>query len=106
MEIPKTFFSYAREDGDFALKLATDLREAGANIWIDQLDIPPGRRWDAEIQKALRALNCMLVILSPHSVESDNVLDEISYALETRKTIIPILKSDCDIPFRIKRLQY
>lgn len=41
---PKTFFSYSRTDTEFTRKLATDLRNAGADLWIDQLDIQPGTR--------------------------------------------------------------
>jgi tetratricopeptide (TPR) repeat protein len=79
---------------------------AGADIWLDQLDIPPGLRWDAEIEKALNESHCFLVILTPKAISSNNVLDEISYALEEGKKVIPILLSECNIPFRIKRLQY
>jgi hypothetical protein len=37
------FLAYAREDLDFALKLARDLRERGVDVWIDKLNILPGR---------------------------------------------------------------
>ena len=59
-----TFFSYCREDSDFALRLAEDLKAAGADVWIDQLDIVPGSRWDQAVEDA--ATNCprMLVLLS------------------------------------------
>jgi hypothetical protein len=40
------FVSYAREDGEFALRLAKDLKAAEALVWMDQLDIKPGERWD------------------------------------------------------------
>ena len=105
MPLEKTFFSYSRDDSEFVLKLATDLRAAGANIWLDQLDIVAGKRWDAEIEKALDGAETMLVVLSPTSVASNNVMDEVSYALEEGKRVIPILISDCEIPFRVKRLQ-
>jgi len=105
MPLEKTFFSYSRDDSEFVLKLATDLRTAGIDIWLDQLDIVAGRRWDAEIEKALEGADTMIVILSPTSVASNNVMDEVSYALEEGKRVIPILISDCEIPFRVKRLQ-
>jgi len=106
MSVAQTFFSYSRSDAEFALKLATDLREAGADVWLDQLDILPGLRWDSEIEKALQASENILVILSPKAVASNNVMDEISYALEEGKRVIPILISECSLPFRIKRLQH
>lgn len=50
---PVAFFSYCREDSDFALRLAGDLKEAGASVWLDQLDIVPGQRWDRAVEDAL-----------------------------------------------------
>ena len=61
------FFSYSRVDSDFVLKLATDLRDAGFDIWLDQLDITPGRRWDDSIQSALNDSKTPIVILSSSS---------------------------------------
>ena len=48
----------------------------------------------------------MLVILSPVSVNSDNVLDEVSRALRKQKAVIPVLHLDCDIPLRLERHQH
>lgn len=101
----KIFFSYSRSDSAFALKLAKDLRDAGADVWLDQLDIPPGSHWDKEIEKALNNANCLLAILSPKSMDSDNAMDEISYALEEKKRVIPVLLSITETPFRLRRLQ-
>jgi TIR domain len=100
------FLSYSRSDSDFALKLAEDLQAAGASVWLDQIELEPGRPWDIEIQRALMACNRMLVVLSPASVNSTNVLDEVSFALKKQKTVIPVLYQDCEIPLRLDRLQY
>jgi hypothetical protein len=100
------FFSYSRTDGEFVLKLAKDLRSAGADLWIDQLDIRPGTRWDDEVEKALKAADTVIAILSPAAVASQNIMDEVSYALEENKRLIPIIIAKCEIPFRLKRLQY
>lgn len=58
----KIFISYSRADAEFALKLAKDLRSAGADIWIDQLDIVSGERWDEAVEEALE----VLILLSKH----------------------------------------
>ena len=105
-EAKKVFFSYSRDDAEFVLKLATDLRSAGVDLWIDQLDIPAGAEWDRSVEDALKACPCFLVVLSPTSVASQNVMDEASFAIEQDKMILPVLYQDCDIPFRLKRLQY
>ena len=100
------FISYAREDREFALRLARDLRSEGVNIWMDQLDIPPGVRWDRAIEQALRTCDRLLIILSPASVASENVMDEVAFALNREKRIVPVLHCRCEIPLRLLRLQY
>ena len=105
-ESKPAFFSYCREDSDFALKLAADLKSAGADVWIDQLDIEPGLPWDRAVEDALNSAPRMLVLLSPVSVASENVRDEVSFALSRQKRVIPVLYRDCDIPFRLARLQH
>lgn len=99
------FFSYAREDSEFVLRLYEDLKGSGASVWIDQFDIEPGTPWEQAVQGALDDCWRLLAILSPRSVKSDNVLDEISFALNKQKRVIPILYRDCDIPYRLVRLQ-
>jgi hypothetical protein len=96
----------ARADAEFALRLATDLRSAGVDLWIDQLDIPAGAQWDRAVKDALEACSCLLLILSPKPVDSQNVMDEASFAIDQDKKIFPVLYQDCDIPFRLRRLQY
>lgn len=106
MNNSKVFFSYTREDSQFARQLATDLRDAGVDIWMDQLDIRAGSRWDIEVEKALLASQSLLVILTPDSINSHNVSDEISYALDEGKRVIPVLLKVCSVPLRIRRIQY
>jgi hypothetical protein len=103
---PQTaFISYSREDSEFALRLAGDLKAAGAAVWLDQLDIAPGERWARAVQDALNVCPRILVILSPASVGSKNVEDEIAFALEEQKSVIPILYRECQVPVRLRSLQ-
>ncbi len=104
---PQTaFFSYSRDDSEFALRLAGDLKAAGANVWLDQLDIAPGQRWARAVQDALNNCQRLLLILSPSSVSSTNVEDEVAFALEEHKTVIPVFYRDCKVPFQLRPLQY
>lgn len=101
-----TFISYAREDAEFALKLAHALRDAGVEIWLDQLDIPSGARWDRAVQTALETCGRFLIILSPAAIASENVLDEIAVAFREAKGIVPVLYRTCKTPLRLVRLQH
>lgn len=103
---PAAFFSYRRSDSKFALRLAKDLKAAGANVWLDQLDIEPGQRWARAVQDALTNCLRVLVVLSPSSVESPNVQDEIAFALEEKKTVIPVFYRDCRVPLQLRGFHY
>ena len=102
----RTFVSYSRADSEFALKLASDLRANGASVWLDQLDIAPGARWDSAIEDALRRSARVIVLLSPKAVASQNVLDEVSFAMDEGKAIVPVLVETCAVPMRLRRLQH
>lgn len=101
-----TFISYSRDNKDFALELGKELRASGFPIWLDQLDIPTGARWDDEIERALEQCEIFLVVLTPNSIASNNVKDEIGYAIDANKRIMPILLEHANIPFRLRRFQY
>lgn len=107
MPLKKIFFSYSRQDGsDFSLRLATDLKELGFNVWIDQQDIRAGTEWDLEVEKALETCDCLLFVETERSVVSNNVLDEVYYALGQNKKVIPLIVVDSKTPFRIQRIQH
>jgi hypothetical protein len=100
------FISYSRVDTEFVARLMNDLSEQGLDIWMDQSDIGAGQRWDTVIQSALEACGLFIIVLSPHSVASENVLDELAYVINEKKRIIPILLQPCEIPYRIARIQF
>ena len=99
------FLSYSRTDEKFALRLAKDLRTAGVAVWIDQLDIRPSEHWDRAIERAVKGCRGLVVILSPRSVASDNVADEISYAIDSGKSVLPVKIETCNLPLRLTRKQ-
>jgi hypothetical protein len=98
------FLSYSRADERFALRLAKDLRAHGVAMWVDQLDIRPSEHWDRAIERAVSACRGLVVILSPRSVASDNVADEISFAIDSGKSVLPVMLEKCVLPLRITRM--
>jgi hypothetical protein len=100
------FLSYARADSATALRFADDLIGAGVSVWVDQYDIRPSQHWDRSVETAVRACAGMVVILSPRSVASPNVADEVSVGINAGKHLIPILIERCTLPLRMTRMQY
>ena len=102
---PRVFLSYARTDSEFVSRLARDLATAHITAWMDARDIVPGNRWDLSVETALREATDVVLILSPGACASQNVMDEVSFALANNTRVIPLLYSDCEIPFRWERIQ-
>jgi len=65
-----------------------------------------GQVWRQEIQDALTNSRWYLVVLSPSSVESQNVQNEIEFALSEQKIVIPLLYRDSNVPLQLRRYQY
>lgn len=105
MTARQLFMSYSRKDKTFAHTLASDLRASGMEVWVDLESIPTGTRWDNQIEQGIDACDDLLVILSENSARSDVVLDEVNYALETQKRVLPILLGECKVPMRLRRLE-
>lgn len=102
----RIFVSYARRDDAFARALVEGLRARGVSPWFDQFDIPPGTPWDRAVEAALDASEQVLILLSTASVVSENVLDEITLALDEGKQLIPLLVEPCRAPLRLRRKQH
>lgn len=100
------FVSYAREDSAFAQKLAHDLNTDGVVTWIDSKDIRTGEPWDQVVERALTECSAVLVVLSPDATDSRSVMDEIAFALERGKVVLPVLYRACRVPLQIARMQY
>jgi hypothetical protein len=98
------FLSYSRGDQGYALRLAKDLRAQGIAMFVDQWDIRPSEHWDRAIERAVACCRGMVVIISPRAVASDNVMDEVSFAIDNRKSVLPVLIEKCVLPLRITRM--
>ena len=103
---PQIFISYSHKESESAVRLAKSLESEGYEVWLDSTDIQTGAHWDDEIVKGLNASEIFVVLLSKQSTESQNVKDEIGYAIDHNKHILPILLEECEVPFRLRRIQY
>ncbi|MBI3537854.1 MAG: RDD family protein [Chloroflexi bacterium] len=92
------FFSYSRKDQDFAIKLKYSLEEYGITAWIDQSAMIAGDAWRRQIVEAIKSCRAFLLILSPHSIASENVTRELSIADSENKKIVPIIFAEVKIP--------
>ena len=94
------FISYGRADAtDFAQQLAADLEDRGHEVWFDQDSIGKGALWEVEIEQGLRAASVVTAVLTPSSVREESVCrDEVVFALNQGKPIVPVLQDSTASP--------
>src|SRR5438445_4892322 len=80
VEFYSCFISYSFKDQDFADRLYADLQSKGVRCWFAPHDIQGGRKLHEQIDEAIRLHDKLLLILSPHSMESEWVETEIAKA--------------------------
>jgi tetratricopeptide (TPR) repeat protein len=104
--IRTVFISYSRKDREFVDRLADELLARGIEVFVDRKALAPGKRWSDELQHAIKVSRTMVVVLSPDSVASTHVKNEIAFAEGDGDTIIPVLYRTCEIPLSVSSLQY
>jgi hypothetical protein len=97
------FLSYASADRDRVLPLVEALQDDGFTVWWDR-DIRPGPNFDREIEQAIDAAACMVVVWSSNSVESEWVRSEVEEGVR-RNILIPVMIEPVMPPLAYRRRQ-
>lgn len=92
------FISYSSKDEQFADELRSALEKTGVSCWQDKQSIGAGANWQAEITRALKNTQIMVLIFSSNSIQSGNVGKELSLASKYQRLIIPIRVEDVEFP--------
>ncbi len=85
------FVSYNRADVATMQLVRDALRNYGLLVWTDAELIPGTPAWEREIGRAIEDTQCLVVLMSPNSKESEWVNREINFARSHRLAIIPVL---------------
>lgn len=90
----KVFISHSHADAPLAAKLSEGLERSGLDVWDPVRNVLPGDNWAAEVARALEESQAMVVLLTPHSINSPYVRREMEYALGSRNysnRLIPVV---------------
>ncbi|NMF84902.1 toll/interleukin-1 receptor domain-containing protein [Nodosilinea sp. P-1105] len=66
------------------------LKSFGFSVWVDWEDIPPGSDWKRVILEGIISSNNLVFIISPDSVKSGFLENDVENAARFGKRIIPI----------------
>lgn len=92
----EVFISYSRKDKAFVQRLSSALEQKGHQTWVDWHDIEYAEDWWQKIQNGIEGSDNFVSIISPHSVRSKLCFDEVQYADDSNKRIIPVVIQDID----------
>lgn len=88
------FISYSRKDEETVATIKAILDEYGIPYWIDKEGIFSGENYKEVIVDAIEVAKAIIFVSSANSNASINVIRELGYAVQQRKTIIPVLLDD------------
>jgi len=87
----EAFLCYSSQDRLTANDIRAALVEAGIDVWQDFDSIQAGAYFSIEIQQAIRRSDAIVVLVTEAATESPWVHNEIQFALDVQKTVIPLL---------------
>ena len=107
----RIFISHSSIDKVIVKRLAIDLMKNGHDIWLDEWDIKVGECIITGIEGGILRSDFVILVLSDNLVKSNWVDNEwkSKYWEEIEKSkvmILPVLISNCDIPFLLKSRKY
>ena len=99
------FVAYDQPDKERAQRLVHALEASGFAVW-SHADLTSGENWHSEIEAALEAASCVIVLWSRSSVGpgGEFVRDEARRALE-RGVLLPVLLHRVDPPLGFREIQ-
>src|ERR1044071_7636611 len=94
----EVFISHSSKDDEFVKELRVALEDQGLTVWVDSRELVGGNKLAPEIEQAIGVARHVIVVLSPHTINSPWVRNEIHKALEVERSrkddgyrVIPVL---------------
>jgi TIR domain len=105
------FISYSHNDKAFVDKLALNLINHNAHVWVDTWELNVGDSILDRVQNAIQVSSALLIVLSKASVASEWCKKELNAGLmreldERKVIVLPVLVEDCDIPVFLREKMY
>jgi WD40 repeat protein len=99
------FLSYSRRDSEFVDRLSAALDVRGKQVWLDTGSIADAEVFPQAIRNAIETSDAFLFVITPEAVSSAYCEQEVTYAGELGKRIVPVLRQpveDSEVPTQIR----
>ncbi len=103
----KIFISFAHEDYEFASQIRKVLLNERFILNIDKENIKVGENIKQIILNEIKSSSIFIFLISKNSIKYQFVKNELEYAIENGKKILPVLiEKNVDIPEELKDIQF
>jgi len=107
----KVFLCYSPDERPAVQELYRRLQADGFDPWLDEENLLPGQEEEAEIRKAVRSSDAVIVCLSHNAIQmAGRINKQIAHALDVADEqpegtifLIPLRLENCPIPERLSR---
>lgn len=96
-DLPYIAVCYARKNSDQVYPCIAQWQSAGYRVWYDE-GIPLGVNWEDEVARRLAKAEQVVFFLSQDTMKSHWTRRELSYSLNKKKEVLPLLLEKTDIP--------
>lgn len=96
-DLPYIAVCYARKNSDQVYPCIAQWQSAGYRVWYDE-GIPLGVNWEDEVARRLAKADQVVFFLSQDTMKSHWTRRELSYSLNKKKEVLPLLLEKTDIP--------
>ena len=93
----RIFISYSHQERQLCEHIASCFPEESFSVWFDR-GLRPGEVYRKRIAQVIKDTDYFLILISPASVCSEWVLDELEYAKKLHKRILPIWAAETELP--------
>lgn len=93
----RIFISYAEQDSEAALYLATQLRGRGVDLFIDYERMMSGEQFSRRLANEIRSRDCVVLVQSRDALVSSLVQSELAHALQNNVEIISLVLEPLDL---------
>jgi hypothetical protein len=100
------FVSHVEEDAGVALALADALEGAGFSTWCYERDSIPGPSYLLQTAQAIERSRAVVVVISAHSLGSNQVTAEVVRAHEAVKPFVPVLVGITHVEFAARQPEW
>jgi TolB-like protein len=114
------FLSYASEDADAAERIATALRSAGIQVWLDKSELRGGDAWGRQICQQIHDCRLFMAVISAHTEARDEgyfrrewkmAIDRTHDMAENKAFIVPVVvdgtsERGASVPDKFRELQW